>query len=373
MTGTQNTDNSLQLSSNFDDLFLTEEKQVEGQDGNILPEPPKSITDDILTPPVIEPKEEVAPTPKQKSEAKYREKIKELIEDNLIEDFTVTTKDENGVETEVFVSELKSIDKTLYKTLIEGYNEAKKNSINEKYISREGLDENTTKIIEVAKAGGSLAEAISPNIRAVEQISDIKDRLNNAEPNEALQTAINIVAQDLQRKGLSDRIIQAQIKDYVDNIEIDSVANQILDAHLESHKEEIEFKRQEQLTKVADEKEKQKKFRDSLISEYKDLGLPDTTRKVLVDNATIQDSERITNTDKLYFESIGNPKKYALINYALNNLEEFQNFISHKKVFANKAQNLKSILTVNLSSTKTKTPVITTENAVDEMFAVFEK
>jgi hypothetical protein len=30
-------------------------------------------------------------------------------------------------------------------------------------------------------------------------------------------------------------------------------------------------------------------------------------------------------------------------------------------------------LTVNLSSTKTKTPVITTENAVDEMFAVFEK
>lgn len=365
MTETQTIENTLKVHSNFDDLFPMETTTLEGQDKNILPEPPKSSVEDAPLPDV-EDKVETPPTPRQKSDNKYKEKLRDLISDNVIEDFAVDVVGENGETTQVLASELKSVDKDLYKTLIDSYKEAKTKSIDEKYISREGLDEFTEKIIEVKKAGGSLAEAIQPNIKAVEQISDIKERLNNSEPNEALQTAVNIVAQDLQRKGLSERVIQAQIKDYVDNLEIDVIANEILDSHLISHKEDIEYKRQEELGRITKQREDQKNFRTALIAEYKELGISDNLKKVLVDNATNQDSENITNTDKLYFEASQDPKKFAKVNYMLNNLESFEDFISHKKVLMNKAQNLKSIITVNLGTVKKQ--VKTSESRTDDLF-----
>jgi len=364
--GIQPRPTTLEVSKNFDDIF-SDAGTTPIEATTTATELPITTIDDFIVPIVAEEVivEQEAPKPTT-TDNKYKERIKLLIEDGLIEDFGVGITKEDGERVEIPLSELEDIDKDLYKTLLDTYKSTKDKEKNDKFISVEGLDDTTRKIIEVKKAGGNLTEAIQPNIEALDQIIAIKSRLENSDPNEQIQVAINIVAQDLQNKGLSERVIQAQIKDYVENLEIDTIANQILDSHLSIHKQEIDNKHKEELQRIEGEKEQQKQFRQSLSAKYKEWELPEALKKVLVDNATKVDENNITNTDKLYFDAIKDPEKFAKINYMLNNLESFENFISHKKVMKAKTNNLSTIIDINLNSIK---KAKTNPDSMDERYS----
>ena len=312
----------------------------------MLPTPPE-----VVTPPKIE---DVVTTPPategQPKATRYSEKIKNLIEDGFLEDVSITLDDK-----EVFISEIDIQDKDTYDSILESIKAEKKKQREEKYISKEGLDETFLKIVETRKAGGNVNEIIKENVSAIDQLSNLKNTLDSVEIADAEkeQLAINIVAQNLQQKGLSQKVIQAQIEDYIESGNLETQANTILDIHLELHGQAIEQKKQVELQRIEKEKEDFKTFKKTISSAYKEFGLPDAIQKVLVENATKLDEYKISNSDKLYFEAQQkNPDLYAKVNFLLNNPQEFEKWISGKKITDAKKEIIRSSIVINTNRKK---------------------
>ena len=312
----------------------------------MLPTPPEVVTppkiENVITPPIVE---EVQP-----KATKYSEKIKNLIEDGFLEDVSITLDDK-----EVFISEIDIQDKDTYDSILESIKSEKKKQREEKYISKEGLDETFLKIVETRKAGGNVNEIIKENVSAIDQLSNLRNTLDSVdvEDKDKEQLAINIVAQNLQQKGLSNKVIQAQIEDFIETGSLETEANTILDSHLELHGQAIEQKKQVELERVEKEKEDFKIFKKTISSTYKEFGLPDAMQKVLVENATKLDEYKISNSDKLYFEAQQkNPDLYAKVNFLLNNPKEFEKWISGKSVTEAKKEIIKSSIVINTNRKK---------------------
>lgn len=312
----------------------------------MLPTPPE-----VVTPPKIE---DVVTTPSategQPKATRYSEKIKNLIEDGFLEDVSITLDDK-----EVFISEIDIQDKDTYDSILESIKAEKKKQREEKYISKEGLDETFLKIVETRKAGGNVNEIIKENVSAIDQLSNLKNTLDSVEIADAEkeQLAINIVAQNLQQKGIENDMIEAHIKNYIEKGTLETIANSVLDNHLELHGQAIEQKKQVELQRVEKEKEDFKVFKKTISSTYKEFGLPDAMQKVLVENATKLDEYKISNSDKLYFEAQEkNPNLFAKVNFLLNNPEEFEKWISGKKITDAKKEIIRSSIVINTNRKK---------------------
>lgn len=325
----------------------------EAQEKPTVEQPLPLAPEQVTSPPKLEDVVESASSEleeKPKTTTKYSEKIQNLIEDGFLEDVTITLDDK-----EVFLSEIDIQDKDTYNTILENIKAERDKQRNEKYISKEGLDETTQKLIEIRKAGGDISEILRENVQAIDQLSNLRGVLDSVEveDKEKEQLAINIVAQNLQQKGLSQKVIQAQIEDYIESGSLETEATSILDSHLGLHQEAIEQKKQLELQRVEKEKEEFKTFKKTISNTYKEYGLPDNIQKVLVENATKLDDLKISNTDKLYFEAQSkNPDLYAKVNFLLNNPQEFEKWISGKKVTEAKKDIIKSSLVINLNRKK---------------------
>ena len=86
-------------------------------------------------------------------------------------------------------------------------------------------------------------------------------------------------------------------------------------------------------------------------------------QKVLVDNATKLDEDKISNTDKLYFEAQKDPKLFAELNLFLNNREAFAKYLTSPAVTKAKVEMAKSAFTINLN--RTNKPKLTPNSLVD--------
>lgn len=306
-----------------------------------------------------QPKQEEPAPPTEQSD--FSKRLKGLIEDGIIENFAINYN-VDGEDQEVFIEDIEDLTEEGYQQILQGWKQAKDEDIKSKYISVDGLDETTKKLIEIKRAGGDISEIIEKNVTAIDQLTKLKDNIDNE------QVQINIVAHSLQQKGLTNKVIQAQIKDLVDEGLLETEATTILDSHLSIHQSEIEKKRNEELQRIEKEKEDLKTLRKTLSSTYKEMNLPENLHKVLVDNATKLDQDKISNTDKLYFEAIKDPQRFAEINFFLNNPEEFKTFVSSKKVIKTKTDSAKSLFTVNIGKTnKPKTSSNSLEDVADEI------
>lgn len=359
-----NTENQQQQPSQvtLEDIFKevtekavsTETSPQEG-DAAVLPKLPE-VAD--LTTPTVGVKEEVATTPTAASE--YSNKIKSFIDAKLLENFEITI---DGEET--FLADIDIKDEDTYNLILEQVKAEKEKQFKESYISKEGIDETTEKLIEIRKAGGSIREILKENVDAIEQLQNLKSLIEGDDDKAREQVSINILVQNLQQKGLSNKVINAQIQDYIDNGVLEEEAGSILNRHLSSHNQAIEDKRSAELARIEQEKEDSKTFKKTLNQQYKGWDIPDNIQKVLVENATKTDEYQISNTDKLYFESRKNPELFAKVNFFLNNPQEFEKWISGKKVLESKRDHVRSSISINTSKTK---PVRTYDsNNLDEI------
>lgn len=313
-----------------------------------LPEPPApadvtppAIKDVVETPEVVKPEAVVT---------SYSKQIKSFIEAGFLDDVSITFDDQ-----EAFLSEIDIKDEETYKTILSSIKEEKDKLRNEKYISKEGLDENFLKVIETKKAGGDISEILRENIQAIDQLSSFKNALESAdvEDKEKEKLAINIVAQNLQQKGLSNKVINAQLEDYIESGTLENEANTILDSHLQLHGQAIEQKKQTELQRAEKEKDDFKTFKKELVAKYKAESVPDNISKVLIENATKLDEYKISNTDKLYFEAQQkDPDLFMEVNYLLNNKEEYKKWVSSKKSLDAKKEIIKSSLVINTQRKK---------------------
>lgn len=285
-------------------------------------------------------KEKTEPAPKKLPKNQYRDKLKSLIEDGLIENFQVTIGEE-GKEVQTSLSELEDVDKDTYAYILATYKELKEKDLKEKYISKEGIDELTESLIELKQAGGDISSLIKEELQTVDILQQMKKNIDDE------QQQIDIVYHELKGKGLSDRVIQAQINDLTENFELEKTATEILDTHIEAYKQSVETKKKEQLGKIAEEKEKEKQFKKEVSTFYKESKIPENIRGLLIENTTKRDNQGLTNTDKLYFDSINDPQKHAKVAFMLHNLDEFEKWISAGKVLQNQTKTASSIMRID--------------------------
>jgi hypothetical protein len=321
------------------EIFAAAEPQT------IQPAPPKveEVVEEKETPTLKEEKQIVEEIEKQSNvvTSDYSKKLSSLIEDGLIEDFSIDLDGE-----EVYISDLKDLDKDGYQEILRAIKEEKDKELKTKYISADDIDEDTKKIIEIRKNGGDITQLIQQNLTTIDQLTQIKQSIDEE------QTQINVVVHALKQQGVKPAVINAQIQALIDDGELETEANTILDGYLKVQRDIIEEKRQSQLQEIEKEKEEIKNTRKELSSYYKEMKLPESMVKTLVDNATKFDQDKITNTDKLYFEAIKDPKKLAEINLFLNNPDAFKKHISSKDVLKTKLEGAKKALSVRLDKTK---------------------
>jgi len=299
----------------------------------------------LETEPVVEP-----PVSQTIISSDYSNRLKSDIKYGFLENFAITYNDK-----EVYLEDIEDLTEEGYQQILAGYRAEKEKERKEKYIPVENLDEQTRKLIEVKQAGGNISEIIKENITAIEQLEGLKANLNSDNSNLRENTQINIVAYNLQQKGLSKKLIDAQLQEYIENGVLEEEANTIIDSHLAIQADKIEEKRRDEFARIEKEKEELKNLRKNISSKYKEWGIPDNIQKVLVENATKLDNDKISNTDKLYFEAVKNPEMYAELTYFLSNPAEFKKWVASKKVLETKVENAKGLFTVNLNNTKKPT------------------
>lgn len=343
---------------NSQDLLKSIFKDFEPQETEVVTPPVQEQI--VATPPTQETPivtEPVIPEAPKVIVTDYSKRLKTLIADGFIENVAITYNDE-----EAFLDDIKDLDEESYNQIIKSYKEEKEKEHKSKYISTEKFDDQTKKLLEIKQAGGNISDIIRENVTAIEQLQQLKDNIDN----ENVQA--NIVGKDLEQRGLDFELIKSQIKVLIDKGELEAKATEILDSHLSVQSEAIEQKRTAELKRLEDEKEGLKNQRKDLSAKYKEYGLPENIQKVLVDNATKLDNERISNTDKLYFEAQKNPELFAELNFFLNNPEEFKKWVSSKKVLDSKLDNVKKAFSINISNTKKpKISSQTSEELVDEI------
>lgn len=351
-TNTAEVINSQTVISNiFKDFNTTAEPPVTNQ------EPVNEVQTQVENTEIIPTTEEVKQTITTDVVTDYSRRLKTAISDGLIENFQINYNDQ-----EAFLEDITDLTEEGYNEIISAYKAEKDKTLKEKYISTEDLDDQTKKLIEIRKAGGNISEIVKENITAIEQLTQLRENIDN------VNVQANIVGKDLEQKGAELEVIQAQIQRLIERGELEDKANLILDSHLSIHNEAIEQKRQSELQRVEQENQDFKNLRKNLSTIYQEMNVPENIKKVLIDNATKADSDKITNMDKLYFETIKDPKRLAELNYFLNNPEEFKKQVSSKKVLESQVNTTKTLFTINTNNQKkTKMSPNTVEEYVGQL------
>lgn len=326
------------IEAKIEDFFKTEEEETKQEES-----------------PKIESKKE---TPKDNI---YASKIKDYIEEGFFSDADIEVEDENGETVKIALSELKDVTPEMFTIIKEEQKRLNAEEIGEKYVSVEGLDERTKKMIELKKAGGDLSELIQEDIQYTNVLAGID--LDNEQVQE------NLVRQKLQSQGLKPKYIEAEIAEMKENLTLDTEAKQIVDNYNSYYDNLLEEKKKEQLSKIEVEKEQQKVFKKSLNEIYRELKLPENISKVLLDNSTKTDEYGLTNTDKLYFDAKADPKTYAELSFFLNNKEKFKEFLGIKVKNETKLDTVRKIISLSPKALKTSADTSNKKtNEVDEFF-----
>ena len=124
-------------------------------------EPPKATVEDT-TPPAAEP--QITPTTKD-----YSDIVKNMIEDGDWQDAEVELED----GSKVLLSDMKNIDVEVFRELKKQQKELSKEEFDSKYVSVEGLDETTRKMIELKKAGGDISQLIQVQAQLVDPLANL--------------------------------------------------------------------------------------------------------------------------------------------------------------------------------------------------------
>ncbi len=258
----------------------------------------------------------------------------------------------------VFLSDLKDIDEDTLKFIIDEQKKNREEDLKEKYISTEGLDDRTKKMVELKKAGGDLTELIQEDVRYTNALSglDIED--------EVVQEGL--VVQKLQSQGLHPKVIKAQIEAMKEDMTLDLEAKRIVSDYNAYYDKFIEDKKAEQLTIIEKQKEDNKEFRKNINQSLKDLKLPDNISKVILENSTKLDEFGLTNTDKLYFDSKKDAKLHAEISFFLNNRDEFQKFVELATKNKVTIEQVNKVIKINPKNIKTEVQAPKTDKDKNE-------
>ncbi len=289
----------------------------------------------------------------------YTELIKEYIEEGDWEDGAIEVEDEKGETITVNLLDLADVTPEQFRQIKAGQKALKEEELKSKYISKEGIDENTLKIIELKKAGGDTRELFQMQAELVNPLDRLD--LNDERVHEYLVREKLSANPDLDQDDVDNKIKKLKA-----NFTLDAEAKKIIAEVNTNFGAAIEERKKEH--QVAQEKiqEEQKAFRKQMSQTYKDFKLNDSVVKNLVDNTSKYDEYGLTNVDKAFFEAKKNPELFARIAYLILDEKGFNEFQGVKIKNDVKKETIKTIF--KISPKASKTSITTQDGSLENYF-----
>jgi len=319
------------------------------------------------TTPVVETKEVVTEaktktaetTPAAPKTSIYSDLIKEYIEDGDWTDGAIEIEDENGEVKQVNLLDLSDVTPEQFKQIKAGQKALRDEEFKSKYISVEGLDENTRKIIELKKAGGDTRELFQMQAEIVNPLDNLD--LDDERVHEYLVRQKLSANPDLDQDDIDNKVRKLKA-----NFTLDTEAKKIISEVNHNFGLAIEQKQKEHAAIVEKVQEEQKVFKKQMTQTYKDLKLNDNIVKNLVENTSKFDEYGLTNVDKAFFEAKKNPELFAKIAYLILDEKGFNEFQGVKVKNDVTKETLKTIF--KISPKVSKTSITSQEGSLENYF-----
>ncbi len=276
----------------------------------------------------------------------YTDLIKEYIEEGDWEDGAIEIEDEKGETVTVNLLDLADVTPEQFRQIKAGQKALKEEELKSKYISIEGIDENTLKIIELKKAGGDTRELFQIQGELVNPLDRLD--LNDEKVHEYLVRQKLSSNPDLDQDDVDNKINKLKA-----NFTLDAEAKKIISEVNTNFGLIIEERAKEHQAAQEKAQEEQKNFRKQMSQTYKDFKLNDNVVKSLVDNTSKFDEYGLTNVDKAFFEAKKNPELFAKIAYLILDEKGFNEFQGVKIKNDVKKDTIKTIFKISPNVSKT--------------------
>lgn len=307
------------------------------------------------------PEEQLKPA-EQPSSYYYDNVVRDFIEEGDWEDMLVETE-VDGEMVERPLSELENVDKETFNQIRSEIKRLKDEDFKEKYISVEGLDETTKKMVELKRKGGDITSLIETEAKVVHPLKNID--LEDESVHEGL------VRQKLSYQGIKSDVIERTISDYKKNLTLDKEAQEIISEINTNFDKYVEAESKKQLEEIEEQKAQQKEFRKTMSETIKGLDIKEEkVVKSLLDAATKPDETGLSDVDKAFFEAKQNPELFAKVAFLLTDSELFD---KHMGVKIKNNANLESMKKVFSLKKRSNSSGAKIEKKEEGLGAFFEK
>ena len=227
------------------------------------------------------------------------QKAQTLMELGLLEDIRLSTsedEEDEGIE----LSKMKDLTEEQLNFVLEKQQEKKEKEFQEKFISKENLNDHHLKLVEILKNGGDINEiTANPNqylVRPFEgfDLDDQKDQ-------------VKIAIQYYTQKGLEREDILRTVKGKLEDGKLSEFANNVNKAYQDWFDSNLEKKNQELIQKRQEEENKVQETRKALSSTLKEAKIKDTLTKKLVDGVTKKQEDGLRDIERKFKELLENP------------------------------------------------------------------
>lgn len=331
-----------ETSQEFENFFEEKKEEVETEEVTQTIDPPK------------EEEEKEIPTPKGNN---YSELVKDLIESGDWGDYMVEVGEE-----EVAIKDLENIDKELFLQLKQSQEAYKEEQNKDKYISLEGVDDYTKKLIEISKEGGDISQLIQTQSQLINPVLQIKQNRDE-------QSLIDLVAFKMKNQNYDDDYINLKIQKFLKEGTLDEEADKVIEeietnynAHLEQTKKQLQDQ------KLQIEKER-KEYKKTISEKLKPFNLKENDSRNIIKIASEYDEQGVSEADKLFYQiKQEDPERFVEIVMLMKD-RELYNSIKFTSV-KNKAEleAAKKILSLKPRVTTTPKEPQKKESALDNFF-----
>jgi len=314
--------------------------------------------------PKIEPKQEQRQEEIQAPKGSdYSELVKSLVEKGDWIDCTIQIKNDEGEDEEVEILNLEDIDKDLFFRLKEAQEDRKKSEFDKNYISKEGINEYTEKLIEISKEGGDISQLIQTQSQLINPVLQIKENRDE-------KSLIDLVAFKMQSQGYEADYINLKISKFLKEGTLDEEADKVIheietnyNTHLENTKLQLKQQR-EQIEKD------RKEYRKTLSDKINVFNLKEHDKRKTLETASKYDENGVSEAEKLFYKiRQEDPERFLEVVMLLSDKQMFES-VKYTKV-KNEATAVvaKNILQIKA---KTNTAEKTPEKKEDGFEALFK-
>ena len=310
----------------------------------------EDIVEDNSTKPIIENSNSPDSQPAVLEEGDKNETfdvVKNMLEVGAITDLSLMVDPDS--EDTVLLSEYKNITKDELAEIIEADKKVRESEVKENYISKEGLDETSIKIIDILKNGGSIEDLVNPDkgvnvLKRPFEGHDLEDDLTRK------KVFVHYYMQKGIKQSDASGMLDARIKEGAFEDEVDG----IIDLYNKSYEKSVADMQTKFKNEATEERNRVKETKKSIITTLKAQGFKDNVVRKVVDGVTKYDSEGFLPLERKLDEILKNPQDHYKVLLHLLDDKSFDKLIKEKTTTGASKATIKLVRNVEKTSKKIK-------------------